>query len=322
MRIRVIDSHTEGEPTRVVIEGGPDLGSGSVAEQAKTLARDHDDVRGGLVLEPRGSDVVVGAFLVPPSAPNADTGVIFVNNAGVLGMCVHGTIGVVRTLQHLGRASREPGATIALETPVGVVTATVGETGEIAIENVPSRRTLAGVRVELDDRVVHADIAWGGNWFALVNDHGESLDLDRVDRLTELSWRIRRALNERGLDRGDDGADGPVDHVELFGPAAAGGDSRNFVLCPGGAYDRSPCGTGTSAKLACLAADGTLAPGERWTQESIIGSRFTGWYRQGSAPGEIVPTVAGRAWITAESTLVFEDGDPARGGDWNIESHH
>jgi 4-hydroxyproline epimerase len=322
MRIPVIDSHTEGEPTRVVIDGGPDLGSGSVAEQASVLARDHDGLRRGLVLEPRGSDIIVGAFLVPSPTPGADIGVIFVNNAGVLGMCVHGTIGVVRTLQHLGRASTDPGTRITLDTPVGVVTATVGDAGEIAVENVPSRRSLAGVRVELDDRVVHADVAWGGNWFALVNDHGESLDLDRVDRLTELSWRIRQALNDRGLDRGPDGACGPVDHVELFGPAAAGGDSRNFVLCPGGAYDRSPCGTGTSAKLACLAAAGTLAPGERWVQESIIGSRFTGWYRHGSTPGEIVPTVAGRAWITAESTLVFEDGDPARGGDWNIESHH
>jgi 4-hydroxyproline epimerase len=322
MRIPVIDSHTEGEPTRVVIDGGPDLGSGSVAEQASVLARDHDDLRRGLVLEPRGSDIIVGAFLVPSPTPGADLGVIFVNNAGVLGMCVHGTIGVVRTLQHLGRASTDPGTSITLDTPVGVVAATVGDAGEIAVENVPSRRTLASVPVELDDRVVHADVAWGGNWFALVSDHGESLDASNIDRLTAFAWRIRRTLDERALDRGPDGSSGPVDHVELFSPSPTGADSRNFVLCPGGAYDRSPCGTGTSAKLACLAAAGELAPGDRWVQESIIGSRFTGWYRHGSTPGEIVPTVAGRAWITAESTLVFEDGDPARGGDWNIESHH
>jgi len=221
-------------------------------------------------------------------------------------------------VQHLGRASDEPGTVFRLDTPVGVVTATVGQDGEVAVENVPSRRTSHRVRVELDDRVVHADIAWGGNWFALVDDHGERLDLDRVDRLTELGWRIRRALDDLRLDRGDDDAGGPVDHVELFGPPSSGGDGRNFVLCPGGAYDRSPCGTGTSAKLACLAADGRLAPGERWVQESIIGSRFVGWYRPGDAPNDIVPTVAGRAWITAESVLTFEDDDPWRGGVWGI----
>ena len=242
---------------------------------------------------------------------------IFVNNAGVLGMCVHGTIGVVRTLQHLDRASSIPGATLRLETPVGVVTATVGKSGAIAVENVPARRDLARVRVQLEDRVVHADIAWGGNWFALVSDHDEDLDLENVKPLTELAGRIRTALNA-GIDRqlASDGSrlGGEVDHVELFGPARSGGNSRNFVLCPGGAYDRSPCGTGTSAKIACLAADGELAPGVDWIQESIIGSRFTASYRNGERPGEIVPTVAGRAWITAERDLIHEESDPWRDG--------
>ena len=326
MRIRVIDSHTEGEPTRVVIHGAPTPAGASVVDRAASIARDHDDLRRGLVLEPRGSDVVVGAFLVPPSPDiDAETGVIFVNNAGVLGMCVHGTIGVVRTLQHLGRVGTEPGTKVRLDTPVGLVTATVGGDGEIAVENIPSRRVLAGVRVELDDRVVHADIAWGGNWFALVSDHGERLDLDHLDRLDDLARRIRRRLNDEGLDRGPDGRSGPVDHVELFGPPAAGGDSRNFVLCPGGAYDRSPCGTGTSAKLACLAADGHLEPDQRWVQESIIGSRFTGWYRPGDGPGDIIPTIAGRAWITAESELIFEDDDPMglermENGEWRMDN--
>ncbi len=320
MRLRVIDSHTEGEPTRVVIDGVPTPSGATVAERAASISRDLDALRRGLVLEPRGSDILVGAFLVPPDpGSGAEIGVVFVNNAGVLGMCVHGTIGVVRTLQHLGRTSADPGTQVRIDTPVGTVTATVGEDGEIAVENVPSRRTLAGVRVELDERVVHADVAWGGNWFALVSDHGEAIDPANLPRLDDLSRRIRRALNDAGLDRGADGTSGPVDHVELFGPPARGGDSRNFVLCPGGAYDRSPCGTGTSAKLACLAADGTLAPGERWVQESIIGSRFTGWYRPGPAPGEIVPTVAGRAWITAETELLFEPDDPWRGEGWNPE---
>ena len=315
MRIRVVDSHTEGEPTRVVVDGAPLPAGRSVADRAASIARDHDALRRGLVLEPRGSEVMVAAFLVPcEPGSDADTGVIFVNNAGVLGMRVHGTIGVVRTLQHLDRVATDPGTIVRLDTPVGPVTATVDETRAIAVENVPSRRTLARVPVELDDRLVHADIAWGGNWFALVDDHGEPLDAGNVDRLTEVARRIRRRLNDEGLDRGPDGGSGPVNHVELFGPPAAGGDSRSFVLCPGGAYDRSPCGTGTSAKLACLAADGRLAPGTAWVQESIIGSRFTGSYRVGERPDEIVPTIAGRAWITAESDLVFEADDPYAAG--------
>ena len=317
MRIRVIDSHTEGEPTRVVVEGGPLPLGDSVKARAASLARDHDALRRSLVLEPRGSDVLVGAFLVPSSHPEADLGVIFVNNAGILGMCVHGTIGVVRTLQHLGRAASTPGTTVRLETPVGLVTATVVGDGSIAVENVAARRDLSAVRVELEDRVVHADIAWGGNWFALVSDHGETLDLDRVGPLTELARRIRRTLNA-GIDRGtaSDGSPlgGEVDHIELFGPGRSGGDSRNFVLCPGGAYDRSPCGTGTSAKIACLAADGDLEPGVSWIQESIIGSRFIASYRTGERPGEIIPTVAGRAWITSESDLLYEEEDPWRHG--------
>ena len=273
MRLRVVDSHTEGEPTRVVVEGGPELAGGTVAERAESLVRDHDDLRRGLVLEPRGSDVLVGAMLVPSEA---DAGVIFFNNVGPLGMCVHGTIGVVRTLQHLGRASTAPGTRTTLETPVGPVVAVVEPDESIRVENVTSRRHLERVPVALDDRVVHADVAWGGNWFALVSDHGESIEPANVERLLALCTAIRGVLNDSGDDRGPHGTSGPVDHVELFGPPATGGDSRSFVLCPGGAYDRSPCGTGTSAKLACLAADGRLAPGTAWVQESIIGSRFTG----------------------------------------------
>lgn len=311
MRLRVVDSHTEGEPTRVVVEGGPELAGGTVAERAESLARDHDDLRRGLVLEPRGSDVLVGAMLVPS---DADAGVIFFNNVGPLGMCVHGTIGVVRTLQHLGRASTAPGTRTTLETPVGPVVAVVEPDESIRVENVPSRRHLERVPVALDDRVVHADVAWGGNWFALVSDHGESIEPANVDRLLSLCTAIRRVLNDSGDDRGPHGTSGPVDHVELFAPGTEGAHSRNFVLCPGGAYDRSPCGTGTSAKLACLAAEGRLAPGERWIQESIIGSRFAGTYRPGPAEGEIVPSISGRAWITAEAELRFDEDDPYRRG--------
>ena len=318
MKICAIDSHTEGEPTRVVLDGVPTLSGGSVADQARDLSQNHDGLRRGLVMEPRGSDVLVGALLVPTREPSADLGVIFVNNAGVLGMCVHGTIGVVRTLQHVGRVSDAPGTRIQLETPVGMVRASIENDGAIAVENVPSHRAITGVEIRLEDRVVHADIAWGGNWFALVNDHGEDLDRSAIPQLNRIASEIRQILNEGGIDRGVDAegrsVGGAVDHVELFGPPAAGGDSRNFVLCPGGAYDRSPCGTGTSAKLACLAADGKLAPGEPWVQESILGSRFTGRYRQGERKNEIIPTISGRAWITAELELRLDTDDPYRFG--------
>ena len=307
MRMQAIDSHTEGEPTRVITDGAPDLGPGSVTEQAQRLARDHDHLRRGVVLEPRGSDVLVAAMLVPARDPSADFGVIFMNNAGILGMCVHGTIGLVRTLRDTGRIPAD--ASVTLETNVGLVHAREDADGTIAVENVPSRRVAADVPVELEDRTVHADIAWGGNWFALVRDHGEEVTGGNIDALTELAWRIRRNMNANGLG-GDDG--GEVDHVELYGEPSPGAHSRSFVLCPGGAYDRSPCGTGTSAKVACLAAEGTLAPGETWVQESVIGSRFLASYRLEG--GEVIPDIRGRAWITANLELRFEPDDPFRNG--------
>ena len=278
-----------------------------MAEQAEYLARNHDLLRRGLVLEPRGSDVLVAALLVPPADPRADVGVIFVNNAGILGMCVHGTIGLIRTLREMGRI--DTNTSVTLETNVGLVHAREETDRTIAVENVASRRVAADVPVPLEDRIVHADIAWGGNWFALVRDHGEMVAADNIGNLTELAWRIRRVMNANGLG-GDDG--GEVDHVELYGEPSPGAHSRSFVLCPGGAYDRSPCGTGTSAKVACLAADGTLAPGDTWIQESVIGSRFLASYRLDE--GVVIPEIRGRAWITADLELRFDPDDPFQYG--------
>ena len=301
MRIKIIDSHTEGEPTRVVIDG-PDLGSGLMGERVTRLRDDFSDVQRRILLEPCGSDVQVSAFLGDPLHDGAEASVIFTNNAGVLGMCVHGTIGVVRTLQHLDRVSTAVGTQIRLATPVGRVTTTIEADGAVSVENVPSRRTSRSVRVDLRDRTVHADIAWGGNWFALVEDHGETIELENREALLRLSSDIRHVMNSRGFD--GTGIDaGPIDHVELFGPGAAESDSRNYVLCPGGTYDRSPCGTGTSAKVACLAADGLLGAGETWIQESIIGSKFKASWRPTNDPETVIPTITGRAWLTGESTF-------------------
>jgi 4-hydroxyproline epimerase len=303
-RIQVIDSHTGGEPTRVVITGGPDLGDGPVARQRERFRSDHDAFRRAVICEPRGSDVLVGALLCPPSDPACAAGVIFFNNVGYLGMCGHGTIGVGVTLGHLGRirAGRH-----VFETPVGRIPIEYDGSNTVSFENVPSYRLAKDVTVEVKGiGKVTGDVAWGGNWFFLVRDHDEPLELACVGHLTDVTLRIREALRENGI-AGTNGAE--IDHVELFGPPAdARNQSRNFVLCPGGAYDRSPCGTGTSAKVACLAADGLLKPGETWRQESILGSVFEASYRTEGTT--IVPRISGQAFVTAESTLVINDADP------------
>jgi 4-hydroxyproline epimerase len=306
-RVRVVDSHTGGEPTRVVLSGGPDLGTGSLTERAARFRRDHDAFRSAVVNEPRGSDVLVGALLAEPAEPGCDLGVIFFNNVGLLGMCGHGTIGLVATLAHLGRL--RPGE-VRIDTPVGPVTATLRADGSVAVTNVPSRRTAKGVAVEVPGRgQVTGDVAWGGNWFFLCEDHGLRIEAANLEALTDFAWRIRQALVSAGV-TGTDGAE--IDHIELLGPSATA-DSRNFVLCPGKAHDRSPCGTGVSAKLACLAADGELKEGAVWRQESVIGSVFEGTYRRLSG-GEIAPTVVGTAHVTAEAELILDPADPFRAG--------
>ncbi|WP_165244413.1 4-hydroxyproline epimerase [Paludisphaera soli] len=307
-RIQVIDSHTGGEPTRVVVAGGPDLGRGTMAERLAVFRERHDDFRSCVVNEPRGSDVVVGALLCEPTSPEAAAGVIFFNNIGYLGMCGHGTIGLGATLAHLGRIG--PGVH-RVETPVGDVTMELEADGSVAVENVVSRRAAKGVAVDVPGlRPYVGDVAWGGNWFFLVDDHGERIDAGNVERLTDVSWRIRQALAAHDV-RGDDG--GEIDHVELFGPpSSAAADGRNFVLCPGKAYDRSPCGTGTSAKLACLVADGKLAEGRAWRQESVVGSVFEGSAR--IVEGGVRPRIRGTAYITAESTLLVDRRDPFGSG--------
>jgi 4-hydroxyproline epimerase len=302
-RITVIDSHTGGEPTRVVLAGGPDLGTGPLTERRERFRSKFDAFRATVVNEPRGSDVLVGAILVPPTRSDCVAGVLYFNNVGVLHMCGHGTIGVGVTLAHLGRIA--PGRHI-LETSVGLVPFTLEGRNTVTLENVPSYRYRHNLAVQVEGHgTVTGDVAWGGNWFFLVHHHGQELHPSRVEALTDFTWRIRQALERDGIA----GEDGPIDHIELCGPPADPvNSSRNFVLCPGKAYDRSPCGTGTSARLACLAADGTLAEGKIWRQESIVGSVFEGTYRQ--MGDRIVPSIRGTAYITAETTLIVEADDP------------
>lgn len=301
-RIQIIDSHTGGEPTRVVISGGPDLGDGVLSERLEKFRNEYDHYRSAVVNEPRGSDVMVGALLCEPVDKTCVAGVIFFNNVGYLGMCGHGTIGLVVTLAYMGKIHA---GKHRIETPVGVVTAHLHETGEVTIENIPSYRLAKDVEIEIGGVVkIKGDIAWGGNWFYLVNEHGKDLTLSNVEALTEYTWRIRKALTAQGIT----GANGQeIDHIEIFSESEKA-DSKNFVLCPGKAYDRSPCGTGTSAKLACLFADGKLKEGETWRQESIVGSVFEGSVRVDG--DKIIPSIKGTAFVNAEATLILDENDP------------
>jgi len=301
-KVQVIDSHTGGEPTRVVVAGGPDLGSGTLAERREKFQREFDGFRSAIVNEPRGSDVVVGALLVEPQDKSCVAGVIFFNNVGYLGMCGHGTIGLIATLAYMGKI--KPGEH-RIETPVGIITATLHPNGEVSVANVPSWRAKKSVTVDVPGiGPVTGDIAWGGNWFFLVETHGRNLALTDAEQLNDYCWKLRQAVNGQGFPE--------VDHVELFGPPGmAGSHSKNFVQCPGKAYDRSACGTGTSAKLACLAADGKLQPGETWIQESIIGSSFRGqftWLDRVS--GKVAPVITGMAFVNAEATQLLDEQDP------------
>jgi len=308
-KVTVIDSHTAGEPTRVVVAGGPELGNGPLAQRRDQFRRSFDNFRSAVVNEPRGSDVVVGALLVEPQDKTCAAGAIFFNNVGYLGMCGHGTIGLIVTLAHMGKIKS---GEHRIETPVGIVTATLHPNGEVSVANVPSWRAKKAFQVNVPGfGAVTGDVAWGGNWFFLVENHGQDLALANVDKLTDYCWRVRQAVNAQGFPE--------VDHVELFGhiPGTAKG-ARNFVQCPGKAYDRSPCGTGTSAKLACLAADEKLQPGETWVQESIIGSRFTGKFQWLDRPaGKVAPVITGTAFVNAEITQLLDDKDPFC---WGIRS--
>jgi len=308
-KVSVIDSHTAGEPTRIVIGGGPDLGNGPLDQRRDKFQRECDKFRSAVVNEPRGSDVVVGALLVEPQDKTCAAGAIFFNNVGALGMCGHGTIGLIVTLAHMGKIKV---GEHRIETPVGIVTATLHSSGEVSVANVPSWRAKKAVSVQVPGiGVVAGDVAWGGNWFFLVDKHGQELMLANVDALTDYCWRVRQAVNAQGFPE--------VDHVELFGPlSGVEKGSRNFVQCPGKAYDRSPCGTGTSAKLACLAVDGKLQAGDTWVQESIIGSRFTGtfqWLDRES--GKVAPVITGTAFVNAETTQLLDEKDPFC---WGIRS--
>ncbi|MCK6582432.1 MAG: proline racemase family protein [Anaerolineales bacterium] len=279
--------------------------------------------------------MLVGAYLVPPADPTCQFGVIYFNNIGYLGMCGHGTIGLIASLAYLGKV--QPGV-IRVETPVGVVEATLHDMSlrgghlffptkqppvdreiasgkehrprndvypnKVSVKNIPAYRHLTHVPVTVDGKTVHGDVAWGGNWFFLVHDHGMDVNMQNLETLTDFSWRVREQLTANGI-TGANGAE--IDHVELFASTPEA-DSKSFVLCPGKAYDRSPCGTGTSAKLACLYGDGKLQVGQVWKQQSVVGSIFEGSIQLDG--DKIIPTITGEAWVMSEGTILVDERDP------------
>ncbi len=307
-KIKTIDSHTCGEPTRIIVGGGPILESDSLPGRKEEFRLKYDHLRTAVVKEPRGSDIIVGALLCEPVDPRCSAGVIFFNNVGYLGMCGHGTIGLVTTLAHMNCIT--PGSHF-IETPVGMVAAVLHETGEVTITNVASYQFLKNIEIDVENYgPMKGDVAWGGNWFFLVEDHGLEIALQNVEALTRCAKTIRRALWKNKI-TGKNGD--PIDHIELFGPpSSTAADSRNFVLCPGDAYDRSPCGTGTSAKMACLYQSGLLAPGQRWRQESIVGTIFEG--SMNVRDNKLYPDIKGAAYITGECTFILDPSDPFRMG--------
>jgi 4-hydroxyproline epimerase len=309
-KISIIDSHTAGEPTRCVLSGGPDLGSGTLAERFNRLRREHDQLRRAILCEPRGSDVLVGAWILAPDTDDCAAAVIFFNNAGYLGMCGHGAIGVAATLAYMSRIAPGPHR---IQTPVGVVSVNLHSANSATVDNVAAYRHQADIQLEVPGYgLVVGDVAWGGNWFFLVKQHpfAVELELENVERLTAFTWAIRQQLSAHSI-TGVDGAE--IDHIELYGPPRdRANHSRNFVLCPGKAYDRSPCGTGTSAKMACLVEEGKLKPGDVWRQEGILGTVFEGRVR--IEERSILPSITGAAFVTGESTLIFENADPFRMG--------
>ncbi len=307
--MHVIDSHTGGMPTRVILDGAPDLGSGPLADRARRLATEHESFYKSVLLEPRGQPGMVGALLVEPENPDCKAGVIYFDADAVLGMCGHGTIGLGVTLAHLGRIDI---GVHRLETPAGEVTIDLKDANTVQVTNIESRRVHHAVTIDTEGfGPVTGDVAYGGNWFFIVDPSPIPVSPDNIRQLTDMTIAIREACIAQGIG-GENGE--PVDHVILQGSSPnAGVHSRNFVLCPDDDYDRSPCGTGSSARLACLAASGRLPAGEEITQESVIGSSYRLSYQPGQHGG-VIPRLTGQAHIMSESRLIFAENDPFRMG--------
>jgi len=321
-----VDSHTEGMPTRVVTGGLGPVPGASMQERRLYFEEHLDHLRLLLMREPRGHSAMSGAFLQPPTRPDADWGVLFVEVSGLLPMCGHGTIGVATVLVETGMvAVSEPETVIRLDTPAGLVEATVqvrdGRAERVRLRNVPAFVTQLDATVEVDSLgAVSYDMAFGGNFYALIP--AASVGLDPVpanaQELIDRGLEIIAAINAAAQPvHPVDSAIRGCKHVVFHAPGRDGADARNATAIHPSKLDRSPCGTGTSARMAALHARGELAVGKEFVNESIIGSRFTGRLVEetslGSLPA-VVPEVSGRAWITGMSQYLLDPTDPFPAG--------
>jgi proline racemase len=314
--LEAVDSHTEGMPTRVVTAGVDPIPGATMLERKLYFERELDDLRLLLMREPRGHSAMSGAILQAPTREDADWGVLFIEVSGCLPMCGHGTIGVATVLVETGRVEvREPETLVRLDTPAGLVEARVAVSGgrarSVTLRNVPS------FLYERDRRVgdVVCDIAFGGNFYALVP--LDDVDPARADEYIRRGAELMAAVNEDPPVHPEDPRIAGCRHVVFHAPGRDGADARNATSIHPGWLDRSPCGTGTSARMAALHARGELAVGEPFVNESLIGTRFTGRLVAETTVGgltAVVPEITGRAWVTGTGTYVLDAEDPFPAG--------
>jgi len=317
-----VDSHTEGMPARVIVGGVGEVPGATMMDKRLHFIEHMDDVRRLLMLEPRGHSAMSGAILQPPTRDDADWGVIYIEVSGCLPMCGHGTIGVATVLVETGRVEvTEPVTTIRLDTPAGLVVAEVavdaGLARSVTIRNVPSFSHGLDLSADVPGigRVPY-DMAFGGNFYAMVDAEGLGVEFsrDNGDEILRRGMQLMAAINET------DSPVHPADpairgckHVQVVAPGSDAKHSRHAMVISPGWFDRSPCGTGTSARMAQLHARGLMGPGDELVNESFIGTHFIGRIvEETEVAGRpaIVPTITGRAWITGTAQYVLSDDDP------------
>ena len=318
-----IDAHTAGNPVRLVAGGGPPLAGATMSEKRQQFIRDYDWIRTGLMFEPRGHDVMSGAILYEPMRADADAALLFIETSGCLPMCGHGTIGSVTVLIEEGLVTPREEGRLRLEVPAGMVDATYtrdnhGNVVEVRIRNVPSFLYRTGLSVDVPDfGTVTFDVAYGGNFYAIIEPQAAYRDLDDISAfdIQKLSRVMRELINAKyTFTHPENPTITGLRHILWAGRAHdPRADARNAVFYGEKAIDRSPCGTGTSARMAQLAARGDLKVGDDFVHELIIGSLFFGRVEAAATVGDldaIVPSVAGQAWITGHNTIFLDDRDP------------
>lgn len=321
-----VDGHTCGNPVRMVVGGGPDLKGATMSEKRDHFLRDYDWIRTALMFEPRGHDMMSGSILYPPTRPDCDMAILFIETSGCLPMCGHGTIGTVTMALEQGQVKPKTPGLLRLDTPAGLVEAHYREEGgritSVKLINVPSYLAVRDLELEVEGlgRLV-VDVSYGGNFYAIVDPQANFTGVEAVQPSDILRWspKVRVAVNKAvELVHPENPAIRGCRHVLWAGkPTVPGATARNAVFYGDKAIDRSPCGTGTSARLAQWAARGRLKPGEDFVHESIIGSLFTGRIEAETTVGNhpaIVPSIEGWAVMTGLNTIFVDDHDPFKHG--------